>query len=216
MGPQGRNVPTVVRQPDRHGGGNPSISRARTRTPGALWQRRTKSRPGSSHIEEGPDLTTRSPKIKNTNGAVTGRPALNLDVQTFPKREVHKNAGLQVPIDAMMKQLTEIYRPPNNIFEYFAKVRDNRQAVPFSTHHKGPCGRMSVLEEKAGLDIVEMYPAKDAPPRGWMPGPGTPATSLRRPVPIRACSSLWVWAGRPSQLTPRTHGPPGNDRRGRF
>ena len=85
------------------------------------------------------------------------------DIEAFPSWEVHNNADLLLPIDDVMKRLTDKYGPVNQVCEYLAKVKGHWLAVPTSsgTQYKGPCGRISVLKEKAGLDVVEMYPAKD-------------------------------------------------------
>ncbi|HEX2943241.1 MAG TPA: extracellular solute-binding protein, partial [Rhodopila sp.] len=47
--------------------------------------------------------------------------------------------------------------------EYLAQVKGHWLAVPTSsgTQYKGPCGRISILKEAAGLDVMEMYPAKN-------------------------------------------------------
>ena len=85
------------------------------------------------------------------------------DIQAFPTWEVHNNAELLEPIDDVMKRLTDKYGQVNQVCEYLGKVKGHWLAVPTSsgTQYKGPCGRISVLKEKAGLDIVEMYPAKE-------------------------------------------------------
>ena len=85
------------------------------------------------------------------------------DIQTFPTWEVHNNADLIEPIDDVMKRLTDKYGQVNQVCEYLAKVNGKWLAVPTSsgTQYKGPCGRISILKEKAGLDVVGMYPARD-------------------------------------------------------
>ncbi|MBS0640716.1 MAG: extracellular solute-binding protein [Acetobacteraceae bacterium] len=84
------------------------------------------------------------------------------DVQAFPTWEVHNNAEAMEPIDDVMKQLTGQYGQVNSVCEYLAKIKGQWMAVPTSsgTQYKGPCGRISLLKEHAGLDIVGMYPAK--------------------------------------------------------
>jgi ABC-type glycerol-3-phosphate transport system substrate-binding protein len=85
------------------------------------------------------------------------------DIQAFPTWEVHNNSDLLEPMDDVMKRLTNKYGPANEVCEYLAKVKGHWLAVPTSsgTQYKGPCGRISVLKEKAGLDVVGMYPAKE-------------------------------------------------------
>jgi ABC-type glycerol-3-phosphate transport system substrate-binding protein len=84
------------------------------------------------------------------------------DVQAFPIWEVHNHAGSLEPVDDAMKRLTDRYGPTNEVCEYLAKIKGHWMAIPTSsgTQIKGPCGRISVLKEKAGLDVVAMYPAR--------------------------------------------------------
>ena len=88
------------------------------------------------------------------------------DIQQFPTWEVHNHSDRLEPIDDVMKQLTGKYGPVNGVCEYLAKSKGHWLAVPTSTgtQYKGPCGRISVLKEKAGLDVQAMYPAKDEHP----------------------------------------------------
>jgi len=67
------------------------------------------------------------------------------------------------PIDDVMKRLTGEFGPTNPVCEYLGKRKDHWIAVPSSSgaQMKGPCGRISVLREKAGIDVTEMYPAKE-------------------------------------------------------
>ena len=84
------------------------------------------------------------------------------DVQAFPTWEVQNHAASLEPVDDAMKRLTDRYGPTNEVCEYLAKIKGHWMAVPTSsgTQIKGPCGRISVLKEKAGLDVVAMYPAR--------------------------------------------------------
>ena len=78
------------------------------------------------------------------------------DVQAFPTWEVHNNAELLEPMDDVMKRLTDKYGQVNDVCNYLAKIKGHWLAVPTSsgTQYKGPCGRISVLKDKAGLDVV--------------------------------------------------------------
>ena len=94
------------------------------------------------------------------------------DIQAFPTWEVHNNAELLEPADNIMKRLTDKYGQVNDVCAYLAKIKGHWLGVPTSsgTQYKGPCGRISVLKDKAGLDVVGMYPAKaghDAAADGW-------------------------------------------------
>ncbi len=94
------------------------------------------------------------------------------DIQQFPTWEVQHYADKLTPMDDVMGRLTKQYGDPNPICEYLGKVKGHWLAVPTSsgTQNKGPCGRISVLKEKAGLDVVAMYPAGSGPSAaadGW-------------------------------------------------
>jgi len=84
------------------------------------------------------------------------------DVMAFPTWEIHNNVDHLEPVDDVMKDLTGKYGQVNQVCEYLAKIKGKWLAVPTSsgTQYKGPCGRISLLKEQAGLDIVGMYPAK--------------------------------------------------------
>lgn len=84
------------------------------------------------------------------------------DIEAFPTWEVHNNGDLLEPLDDVMKRLTDKYGQVNHVCEYLAKIKGHWLAVPTSsgTQYKGPCGRISVLKDKAGIDVVAMYPAQ--------------------------------------------------------
>jgi ABC-type glycerol-3-phosphate transport system substrate-binding protein len=67
------------------------------------------------------------------------------------------------PANDVMKRLTGEFGPTNHVCEYLGKYKDHWIAIPSSSgaQMKGPCGRISVLREKAGIDVTEMYPAKE-------------------------------------------------------
>jgi ABC-type glycerol-3-phosphate transport system substrate-binding protein len=85
------------------------------------------------------------------------------DVQQLPGWEAPNHADLLEPVDDVMKRLTDKYGPANSASEYLFKSKGHWIAVPTSsgTQNKGPCGRISVLRDVAGLDVVKMYPAAD-------------------------------------------------------
>jgi ABC-type glycerol-3-phosphate transport system substrate-binding protein len=84
------------------------------------------------------------------------------DIQAFPTWEVHNHADLLEPIDDVMQRLTAKYGPVDDVCAYLGKIKGHWLAIPTSsgTQYKGPCGRISVLKEKAGIDVLAMYPAK--------------------------------------------------------
>jgi ABC-type glycerol-3-phosphate transport system substrate-binding protein len=89
------------------------------------------------------------------------------DVQQFPGWEVQNHVDDLEPVDDVMKSLTDKYGPVTAANEYLAKSKGTWRAVPTSAgnQNKGPCGRISVLKNVAGLDVVKMYPpSADATP----------------------------------------------------
>ena len=90
--------------------------------------------------------------------AGTGR-----DIQAFPTWEVQHYAEKLTPMDDVMGRLSGKFGQPNEICDYLGRVKGHWMAVPTSvgTQNKGPCGRISVLKEHAGLDVVAMYPARE-------------------------------------------------------
>src|SRR6201996_3472372 len=89
------------------------------------------------------------------------------DIQQIPGWQGHAQAELLEPIDDVMKRLTDKYGPANAASEYLFKVKGHWVGVPTSsgTQNKGPCARISILKEAAGIDVVKMYPASaDATP----------------------------------------------------
>jgi len=89
------------------------------------------------------------------------------DIQQIPGWQGHAQADLLEPIDDVMKRLTDKYGPTSAASEYLFKVKGHWIGVPTSsgTQNKGPCGRISILKEVAGIDVLKMYPpSADATP----------------------------------------------------
>ena len=94
------------------------------------------------------------------------------DIQQFPGWETQNKADLLEPMDDVMGRLIGKFGPANEASQYLFTKGGHWVAVPASsgTQNKGPCGRISVLKEVAGLDVVKMYPVADkATPEaaGW-------------------------------------------------
>jgi ABC-type glycerol-3-phosphate transport system substrate-binding protein len=85
------------------------------------------------------------------------------DVMAFYAWAVLNYADNLEPIDDVMKRLTDQFGPTNRVCEYLGKYKGHWMAVPTSSgsQMKGPCGRISVLRDKAGIDVTAMYPAKE-------------------------------------------------------
>ncbi len=94
------------------------------------------------------------------------------DVFAFPTWEVQNHADLLEPMDDVIARLAAKYGPANAVCEYLGKSKGHWVAVPSSigTQIKNPCGRISLLKDKAGLDVLAMYPARSgatAAAEGW-------------------------------------------------
>jgi ABC-type glycerol-3-phosphate transport system substrate-binding protein len=87
------------------------------------------------------------------------------DVQQYPGWEAPNAADDLEPMDDVMKHLMDKYGPVAEASEYLFKSKGHWIAVPCSAGNqmKGPCGRISILKEAAGLDVVKMYPASADP-----------------------------------------------------
>src|SRR5271156_3830786 len=85
------------------------------------------------------------------------------DAFAFPIWTVLNNVDNLEPMDDVMKRLTDEFGPTNQACEYLAKTKGHWMAVPTSSgaQIKAPCGRISVLRDKAGIDVTAMYPAKE-------------------------------------------------------
>jgi ABC-type glycerol-3-phosphate transport system substrate-binding protein len=92
--------------------------------------------------------------------AAEGQAKTGHDIQQFPEWEVQNHADQLEPVDDVMKRLTDKYGSVAKASEYLFNIKGHWLAVPCSSgnQNKGPCGRISVLKEVAGLDIVKMYP----------------------------------------------------------
>jgi len=85
------------------------------------------------------------------------------DIQAMPGWETQNHRELMEPMDDVVKRLAALYGEPDEVMQYLGKWQGHWLAVPTSSGNqvKGPCGRISVLKGKAGLDVVGMYPARD-------------------------------------------------------
>ncbi len=90
------------------------------------------------------------------------------DVIAFQTWEVNQYGDQLENVDDVMKGLTDKYGQTNEVCEYLGRVKGHWHAVPTSsgTQIKGPCGRISLLKNLAGLDVTSLYPAKPAPGAG--------------------------------------------------
>ncbi len=82
------------------------------------------------------------------------------DIQQFPGWEVQNHADQCEPVDDVMQRLTRQYGSVAEVSKYLFSAKGHWLAVPCSAgnQNKGPCGRISVLRDVAGIDVVKMYP----------------------------------------------------------
>ncbi len=90
------------------------------------------------------------------------------DIYSFPTWEVQNHIEDLEPVDDLMARLTPKVGPANPVSEFMGKSKGHWFAVPSSTggQLKGIEGRITILKEAAGLNVLEMFPAKADP----MPG----------------------------------------------
>ena len=83
------------------------------------------------------------------------------DAYSFATWECPSHLDDLEPMDDVMGRLAKTIGQPNTTAEYLAKKDGHWMAVPTSSgaQVKGPVGRISILKEAAGLDVVKMFPA---------------------------------------------------------
>lgn len=88
------------------------------------------------------------------------------DILAYPTWEVGDKAKLLEPMDDVMVDLIKQNGLVNATSEYLGKSGGKWVAVPYSvgSQIKGPCSRIDMLKQHAGIDITAMYPA-GGPPR---------------------------------------------------
>ena len=82
------------------------------------------------------------------------------DAIAQPVWEIHNHAAAFEPVDDVMRRLIAQYGPTNEVNEYLAKIGGQWMAIPSNSgsQNQPPCGRISILKEKAGLDVLAAYP----------------------------------------------------------
>jgi hypothetical protein len=97
------------------------------------------------------------------------------DLLAFPTWQPADKARDLEPLDDVMKPLLAANGAVSPLIEYLAKVQGQWIAVPAApgSQIKGPCARIDLMKQHAGLDVQKMYPA------------GAP--------PDKALSQAWTW-----------------------
>jgi len=85
------------------------------------------------------------------------------DINQFPQWEVHNHADQLLPVDDVMKNLTDKFGGVTKVAEYLSQVKGHWLGVPISSgsQNKPPCARISAMKQLAGIDVVKMYPTED-------------------------------------------------------
>ena len=107
-------------------------------------------------------ITTQGNKLLLTSAA-EDQAKTGHDVLTFIQWDALNHQDSLEPMDDVMQRLTDAYGPVNEICGYTGRAKGHWLGVPSSSgsQNKGPCGRISILKEAAGLDVTAMYPTRD-------------------------------------------------------
>src|SRR4051794_6128532 len=106
-------------------------------------------------------ITTVGAKLQLT-GTAESQASTGHDMMTFLAWDAHSHASKLVPMDEVMKRLEAKFGPQNEVCQYLGRSEDHWVVIPSSvaTQYKGPCGRISLLKQHAGIDPVAMYPVR--------------------------------------------------------
>ncbi|KAB2919539.1 MAG: extracellular solute-binding protein [Hyphomicrobiaceae bacterium] len=88
------------------------------------------------------------------------------DILAFPTWEPQGHANSLEPVDDVMGELIKQHGKVNPTVEYLGRANGKWIVVPATvgSQIKGPCSRIDLMKQHAGIDVVAMYPA-GAPPK---------------------------------------------------
>jgi ABC-type glycerol-3-phosphate transport system substrate-binding protein len=88
------------------------------------------------------------------------------DIFAFPSWLPSDHADQLVPVDDIMAELIKVNGKVNSTVEYLAHNSGRWVAVPacVGSQIKGPCSRIDLMKQLAGIDVQAMYP-NGAPPK---------------------------------------------------
>src|SRR5712691_3391242 len=92
------------------------------------------------------------------------------DIFAFPTWEPPAHAKNLEPVNEIMAELVKQNGAVNPTVEYLARANGTWLAVPatIGSQIKGPCSRIDLMKQHAGIDVQAMYPAGSAPKAdGW-------------------------------------------------
>jgi ABC-type glycerol-3-phosphate transport system substrate-binding protein len=110
-------------------------------------------------------LTSVGEKI-NITMAAEAQAKTGHDVYAFDMWTVHEYAESLVPVDDVMKTLTDKYGKVGHAYEYLAVSEGSWRAVPvgWGSAPLTPCARISMLKKFAGIDVQKWFPAEKSTP----------------------------------------------------
>jgi ABC-type glycerol-3-phosphate transport system substrate-binding protein len=87
------------------------------------------------------------------------------DIFAFPTWQPHDHATRLEPVDDIMAEIIKVNGKVNQTVEYLARAEGHWRGVPacVGSQIKGPCSRIDLMKQLAGIDVVEMYPAGSPP-----------------------------------------------------
>ena len=87
------------------------------------------------------------------------------DILAFPTWEPQGHAEQLEPVDDIMTTLIQQNGEVNETVKYLGRANNHWIAVPatIGSQIKGPCSRIDLLKQHAGIDVQAMYPAGSAP-----------------------------------------------------
>ncbi len=87
------------------------------------------------------------------------------DIFAFPSWQPQDHANRLEPVDDIMAELVKINGKVNPTVEYLARSGGHWAAIPacVGSQIKGPCSRIDLMKQLAGIDVVAMYPAGSPP-----------------------------------------------------
>lgn len=92
------------------------------------------------------------------------------DIFAFPTWQPADHANRLEPVDDIMAELIKTNGAVNSTVEYLAKSTGHWVGVPacVGSQIKGPCSRIDLMKQLAGIDVQALYPA-GSPPKadGW-------------------------------------------------
>jgi ABC-type glycerol-3-phosphate transport system substrate-binding protein len=87
------------------------------------------------------------------------------DVLALPTWWPQQHADGLEPVNDLMTELVKQNGAVNGTVEYLGKAKDKWLGVPSTvgSQIKGPCSRIDLMKQHAGIDVQAMYPAGEAP-----------------------------------------------------